>query len=164
MITVRIIEIPQMKVAYSGPLVDEKTFNRFNNWFSKYFAELECELTPRDFMLYNEEKQQTEWLFAMPENAAAGGAEGFQIIDYRFGLYAVASCRDADLDNAADWMATKSEIEDFVNKSELFELDYAASGRPARYPLFRIASPPRLIPLGVCEQDMYIPIALKSER
>lgn len=51
---IRIVELPPMAAAYSGPLTDGERFERFNEWFSAYHASLPCELAPRDFMRYNE--------------------------------------------------------------------------------------------------------------
>lgn len=56
MVNIRIVEIPPMKAAYSGPLTDEAAFEAFNNWFSGYHRALKYELFPRDFMWYNEHK------------------------------------------------------------------------------------------------------------
>ena len=81
---VRIIEIPKMKAAYSGPLTDEARFEAFNTWFSRFHAALPCELFPRDFMWYNERIGAQEWFYALggerrqipplPQRARAAGA------------------------------------------------------------------------------------------
>ena len=68
---IRIIELPRMKVVKSGPIRTEQAFNAFNKWFSDYHAALPCELSPRDFMWYNERKQATEWVYALPAPLAS---------------------------------------------------------------------------------------------
>lgn len=114
---IRIIELPRMKVVKSGPIRTEQAFNAFNKWFSDYHAALPCELSPRDFMWYNERKQATEWVYALPTGADETDCGGYAVEEFPFGLYAVAVCKDADLDEAADWMKTQQEIKDWVEKA-----------------------------------------------
>ena len=33
--SIRIVNLPEMKAVYSGPLTDGEKFEKFNNWFSK---------------------------------------------------------------------------------------------------------------------------------
>ncbi|MGN1025014.1 MAG: hypothetical protein ACI4P4_01290 [Faecousia sp.] len=155
---IRIIEIPPMKAVYSGPLTDDKTFEKFNNWFSLYHASLKNELYPRDFMWYNERTHAQEWFYALPAGADAEEIAEFTVTDLPAGLYAVAACLDADLDGAADWMKTREEVMDWVNKSSRFRLYRNEPGKPERYPMFHIVSPGRLIPTGISIEDLYIPI------
>ena len=129
---VRIIEIPAMKAVYSGPLTSEEKFESFNRWFSRYHASLAGELYPRDFMWYNERLGAQEWLYALP--------------------------RDADLDEAADWMKTREELMQWVESSGRFRLYRNGEGKPERYPMFHIVSPGRLIPRGISIEDLYMPI------
>lgn len=154
--SIRIMEIPPMKAVYSGPLTDEETFEKFNTWFSRYHASLKNELYPRDFMWYNERVGAQEWFYALP--AGAEEIPEFAVTDLPAGLYAVASCLDADLDGAADWMQTREEVMDWVNKSKRFRLYRNEDGKPERYPMFHIVSPGRLIPTGISIEDLYIPI------
>ena len=44
--SIRIVRLPTVKAAYSGPLTDEKKFEAFNDWFSAYHASLTNELYP----------------------------------------------------------------------------------------------------------------------
>ena len=155
---IRIIEIPPMKAVYSGPLTDEETFEKFNSWFSRYHASLTNELYPRDFMWYNERRGAQEWFYALPAGADAAEITEFPVTDLPAGLYAVAACLDADLDGAADWMKTREEVMDWVNKSSRFRLYRNEDGKPERYFMFHIVSPGRLIPTGISIEDLYIPI------
>ena len=88
MIRVRIIEIPKMKAAYSGPLHTSEEFEAFNDWFSKYHATLKYELYPRDFMWYNERLNVREWFYALPSHAEISDCGGFEICDLPSGLFA----------------------------------------------------------------------------
>lgn len=158
MIKVRIIEIPKMKAVYSGPLQTEKEFEAFNNWFSKYHASLKGELYPRDFMWYNERRGVREWFYALPAYADVKDCGGFKICDLPSGLFAVASCLDADIDKAEDWLKTRQELIDWISASKRFELYVNGEGKEERYPMFHIVSPGRMISSGVSIEDLYMPI------
>ena len=74
----------------------------------------------------------------------------------------MAVCKDADLDEAADWMKTQQEIKDWVEKSELFTLHVNAEGEEERYPMFHIVTPGWLQAKSFCLEDMYVPIHMKE--
>ena len=158
MIRIRIIEIPKMKAAYSGPLQTREEFEAFNDWFSKYHATLKYELYPRDFMWYNERLNAREWFYALPSDTDISDCGGFEICDLPSGLFAVASCLDADIDNAEDWLKTREELIDWVNSSEEFELYANDNKKEERYPMFHIISPGRLISSELSIEDLYMPI------
>ena len=107
---IRIVELPAVRAACSGPLTDEARFARFNDWFSRYHAAQPCELYPRDFMWYNERLGAQEWFYALPAGADERDTEGFPVVTLPHGLFAVAPCLDADLDGAADWMRTRDRL------------------------------------------------------
>ena len=157
----RIIEIPPMKVACSGPIRTMEQFSAFNEWFSAYHAALKCELAPRDFMWYNEKEDAREWIYALPDGASEADCGGFKVETFPFGLYAVGVCRDADLDEAADWLRTRQEIRDWVRSGELFRLHENGVDPGERYDMFRIVSPGWLQQKGYCTEDMYVPIYIK---
>lgn len=160
---VRIIEIPSMKAVYSGPLTDAEKFERFNEWFSEYHASLTNELYPRDFMWYNERIGAQEWFYALPAGAKTDQITDFQIVDLPSGLFAVASCLDADLDQAADWLKTRDELIRWVTSSERFHLYQNEAGKAERYPMFHVVSPGRMIPEGISVEDLYLPIEEKID-
>lgn len=155
---VRIIEIPTLRAVYSGPLTDEEKFERFNRWFSEYHASLSCELYPRDFMWYNERIGAQEWFYVLPHGAEKGGIPGYEIVNFPGGLFAVASCLDADIDQAVDWMQTYQALFRWATESDRFMPYENAPGKPERYPMFHIVSPGRLIPTGISMEDLYFPI------
>lgn len=162
MMKIRIIEIPKMKAVYSGPLNTNERFEAFNNWFSEYHASLKCELFPRDFMLYNERINEHEWFYALPADANVEDCGVFEIRDLPSGLFAVASCLDADIDQAEDWLKTREELINWVNESDRFELYCNTADTEERYPMFHIVSPGRMIPSGISIEDLYMPICEKS--
>ena len=161
MVNIRIVEIPEMKAVYSGPLTTGEAFEAFNNWFSRFHGSLKYELFPRDFMWYNERVGAQEWFYALPCDPAEVDCGGFEIRDLPAGLYAVASCLDADLDEARDWLSTREELIRWVKESEKFSLYENGDGRPDRYPMFHITSPGRLIPEGISIENLYMPIVEK---
>ena len=155
---IRIVEIPAMKAVYSGPLVENERFEAFNQWFSGYHASLKHELFPRDFMWYNERIGAQEWFYALPQDAEKTLTAPFEIVDLPCGLFAVASCLDADMDGAADWMNTREALIQWASNSKLFEPYENAEGKPERYPMFHIVSPGRLAESGISIEDLYLPI------
>ena len=161
--SVRSIEIPKMKAVFSGPLSSKEKFEKFVEWFSTYHASLECELFPRDFMWYNERLNVQEWFYALPANADLSSVIDYEIVDLPSGLYAAASCLNADLDAAKDWLSTREEIINWVNASDKFDLYVNGEGKEERYPMFHIVSPGRMIDMGVSIEDLYVPIEVKKD-
>lgn len=159
---IRIIEIPKMKAVYSGELSSQEKFEKFNQWFSNYHSSLPCELAPRDFMWYNERINAQEWFYALPQNADLSEITDYDIVDLPSGLYAVASCLDADLDKAADWLNTREKIMNWVKASDKFDLYINGEGKEERYPMFHIISPGWMIPEGISIEDLYVPIVKRN--
>lgn len=157
---IRIIELPEGKAVYSGPLKEPAAYERFIQWFSIYHASLKCELCPRDFMRFNEQKGYMEWFYVLPENAKVEGC-GFDIVPFLGGLYAVASCLDGDFDGGADWAATREELRKWVNESEHFKLWENGEGKSEQYPMFQIVSPGRMYDKKISIEDLFVPIEEK---
>lgn len=155
---IRIIELPCVKAVYSGPLTSGERFEAFVKWFSAYHALLTNELYPRDFMWYNERVGVREWFYALPAGAKPEDCCGFEIVDLPGGLFAVASCQDADFDEAADWLATREELIKWAAESEKFCLYENGEGKTERYPMFHIVSPHELYSEKISIEDLYMPI------
>ena len=158
---IRIIHLPEMKAVYSGPLTDIDTFNAFNDWFSAYHATLTNELYPRDFMWYNERIGAHEWFYALPAGAKEEDLGGFEVVDLPAGLFAVASCLDADLDNAADWMDTREALLKWAAESDKFQAHENGKDKKERYLMFHIVSPGNLQAEKISIEDLYLPIERK---
>lgn len=157
---IRILALPDMRAAYSGALVDGARFEAFNRWFSGFHASLRNELHPRDFMRYNERIGAREWFYALPEGECDAG--GFEMVTLPGGLFAVASCLNADLDGAADWMQTFEALRDWANASERFRPYQNGPGRPEKYAMFQIVSPGELMAEGISMEDLYFPIEVRA--
>ena len=158
MVTVRIVELKRVRAAYSGPLTDKAGFQAFANWFSAYHASLPQELFPRDFMWFNERIGAREWFYALPACAKMEDCGGFEVVDLPGGLFAVASCVNADLDGAADWLAVRAELHRWARESSLFRPYENGEGRRERYPMFHIVSPGEMYDEGISIEDLYFPI------
>lgn len=157
---IRIIELPAGEAVYSGSLQDPSVMQRFIQWFSAYHAALKCELCPRDFMRFNEQKGFMEWFYVLPENTEAPDCE-FETVPFSGGLFAVAPCLDGDFDGGADWYNTWEEIKQWVTDSGRFKLWENGEGRPERYPMFQIVSPGRMYASGLSIEDLFVPIEEK---
>ena len=162
MVSIRIVEIPRMKAVYSGPLTTAERFEAFNNWFNRFHASLQYELFPRDFMWYNERIGAQEWFYALPCDPSEVDCGEFEIRDLPNGLFAVASCMDADLDQGGDWLSTRDALIQWVKDSGKFTLYENRDGRTERYPMFHIVSPGKLIPEGISIENLYVPIEEKE--
>ena len=154
---IRIIKLPEMKAAYSGPLTDGQKFQDFVNWFSAYHASLTHELFPRDFMWYNERRGVREWFYALPAGAKEADCGGYEIVDLPGGLFAVASCINADFDQAADWLATREQLLDWAAASNQFKAHVNGAGKRERYPMFHIVSPGEMYAEHISIEDLYLP-------
>lgn len=159
---IRIIEIPKMQAVFSGPLSTPDAFEKFAKWFSTYHAALPCELFPRDFMWYNERLGVREWFYALPAHADLSKITDYEIVDLPSGLFAVASCLDADLDAAQDWLRTREEIIQWADSSDLFDVYRNEAGKAEKYPMFHIVSPSWTRPLGVSIENLYVPIEKRT--
>lgn len=155
---IRIIQLPNVKAVYSGPLTDRETFGQFMEWFSAYHASLSNELYPRDFMWYNERLGVREWFYALPANAKEEDCGGYAIVDFPGGLFAVASCTNADFDQAADWLSTREALLKWAAESSTFRPYENGEGKKERYPMFHIVSPGALYEEGISIEDLYLPI------
>lgn len=162
MINIRIVEIPKMKVVTSGPIRTEEAFIAFNNWWTSYDKKVMNKIGPRDFMWFNEREKATEWFYALPMPETGDNYGGYEVKDFEFGMYAVASNLDADCDRAKDWTNTQKLIEDYVRESEIFELSTIENDSCERYNMFHIITPQHYFErTGIHQQDMFVPIVYK---
>lgn len=106
--SVRIIEIPECKVVSSGVgMFGDGTLEKFDEWFSA----LPHSIYPKDFLHWDsssEEKQGFHWLYLYEEGLNVPAE--FDIIDFRGGLYAVAT----GIDQQTDMDTMKAEIHAFL--------------------------------------------------
>ena len=87
-ISVRIIELPAVKMARSG----SGDLGAFDKWWTSIAAQDKFGLFTRDFMWFNPQLNSLEWLYALPAGVTNTG--GYEVFDFPGGMYAVAACRD----------------------------------------------------------------------
>lgn len=101
---IRIYEMPDCKMASSGTgMFGEGKFGRFEKWFSSQ----KRGLFPKDFLF--QEGDDFHWLY-MYEDGMSVPPE-FDIIDFKGGLYAVAT----DIDQQTDMEEMNAELNKFLS-------------------------------------------------
>lgn len=147
---VRIYEMPNCKMVSSGiGMFGDGTLEEFMDWHSKQPRGV----YPLDFLLWddtNKEKQGFRWLYIYEEGMDV--PEGLSVIDFKGGLYAVAT----DIDQKTDMKVMKVEVDSFLNENG-FERD------TARSELGNIITTPRIQEaLGYEQMDYWTPIKVKK--
>lgn len=141
---IRILEIPDCKMVSSGiGMFGQEKFDRFDKWFSS----LPTDTYSKDYLYSTDEGFC--WLYRYSEGMEV--PEEFEIVDFRGGLYAVAT----DIDQHTDTGALSSETEQFVQK-------YGMEFDPTRPWMGNVITPPSAQELlGYEQMDYFIPIRKK---
>ena len=104
--SVRIYEMPACKMVSSGiGMFGEENFNIFDEWLSSQ----KCSLFPKDFLYWAGEG--FVWLYMYEDGMNV--PKEFEIIDFKGGLYAVAT----DIDQKTDMDLVNAEIDKFLSKN-----------------------------------------------
>lgn len=143
--SVRIYEMPACKMVSSGiGMFGEKNFNLFDEWLSSQ----KSSLFPRDFLCSAE--RGFVWLYLYEEGMSV--PKEFEIIDFKGGLYAVAT----DIDQKTDMKLMNIEVDRFLSENGL-ERDMLRSelGNIITSPLAREI-------MGYDQMDYYIPVKAKK--
>ena len=140
---VRIIEIPDCKVVSSGiGMFGQKKFDSFPEWF----ATLPRSVHPKDFLFWDKEANGFHWVYMYEDGMEV--PEAFEVIDFKGGLFAVAT----DIDNKTDVNAMYKAKDEFLS-SIGFERD---DSRPGLGNV--ITSPQAAEVMGYMQMDYYSPI------
>ena len=142
--SVRIYEMPDCKMVSSetGMFGDGK-LESFDNWFSRQ----KRSLFPKDFLFWD--GSGFRWLYLYEEGMDV--PKEFEIIDFKGGLYAVAT----DIDEKTDREAMKKDVDIFLDTNG-FERDLS------RKELGNvITSPAARKIMGYNQTDYYSPIKAK---
>ena len=143
--SIRILEMPSCKMVSSGiGMFGEEKFDRFNQWLSSQ----ERGLLPKDFLFF--ENGGFHWVYMYEEGMDV--PEEFEIIDFKGGLYAVAT----DIDQKTDTEQMKIEVALFLKESG-FERD---DSRPELGNI--ITTPIIKKTLGYDQMDYYTPIKVRE--
>ena len=151
---VRIIELPPVRMARSGG----GDLDAFDRWWSGVAAQDRFSLFPRDFMWFNPELNNLEWLYALP--AGQEDAGGHAVFDFPGGLYAVAPC----VDDEPEINRTSELLHAWVAQSDRFaEATAANDPRQPRYEMGHVVSPKNAREtLGHHQMDLFVPIVCRS--
>jgi len=138
---IRIIEIPDCKMVSSGiGMFGEEKFSGFHEWFSS----LPKTIFPNNFLF--SDGGGFHWIYVYHESMDT--PEGYDIIDFKGGLYAIAT----DIDGQTDIVALDAERDEFL-KANGFEVDESRSrlGNVITSPLAQEV-------MGYSQMDYYTPI------
>jgi hypothetical protein len=150
LIFVRIIEIPPVKMARSG----SEDLGAFDQWWSADYNQRKNQLCPQDFMWFNPQLGNLEWLYVLPEGLT--DTSGYEVFDFPGGWYAVAACKDED----AEIEKTTRQIHSWIEGSGIFEKAPESSGR---YEMGHVITPQNAKEiLGYHQMDVFIPIVTKG--
>lgn len=142
---VRIYEIPACKMVSSQcGMFGDGALELFDEWFSL----LPRTMFPKDFLWFDKARNGFVWYYIYDE--AMSIPDGFDIVDFPGGLYAVAT--DIDGQDNKDPL---NAIADFIHKKACFEVD------PSRQSLGNIITPPAAADaMGYNQMDYYTPIRI----
>ncbi len=143
---IRIVELPAARMASSlGHDLDE-----FDAWWSALDKARSDKFYPRDFMYFDKKMNDLVWLYALPATDIDTG--GFQLVDFKGGLFAVAVSIDRD---DVDGERVYGEIQAWIKESGCFSLDETED----RLSLFHvITSDEAASKMGYRQLDIYVPI------
>ena len=141
---IRIIEIPDCKMVSSGVVTfGEEKFVNFHKWFSS----LPRSIHAKDFLFgEGDGDEKLHWLYLYEDGLDV--PEEYDIVDFKGGLYAVAT----DIDQRTDVAAMEAAVERFLRENG-FERDDSRQG------LGNISTPPLASEvLGYMQMDYWFPI------
>ena len=144
--SIRIIEIPDCKMVSSGVgMFGEEKFDGFAKWFSS----LPPTMHPQDYLSATfDEKGEFNGMIWYYVYDGVNAPEGYDIVDFKGGLYAVTT----DIDQRTDIAAMDTEIHAFLAANNL-EQD------PSRPRLGHIiSSPSAQKALGYSQMDYFMPV------
>lgn len=147
---VRIIELPPVSMVRSG----RGDLEAFNQWWSALDRQRQPNLGPHDFMWFNPELGNLEWLYVLPEGLT--DTAGYEVFSFPGGLYAVAACQDED----TDIEQTAKLIHQWIEQSAIFAEAPAASGR---YEMGHVVTPLNAKEkIGYHQMDLFVLIVYKK--
>ena len=157
----RIFEFPKCKMVSSGyckmdedPFAENGKMKLFENWWAEYDKKRTDRWFMRDFIMEGGEGQTIIWFYAVPDNAVIDCE--YEVIDFEGGLYASDI---AVLGNSDDEQRVYGAIKEWVNNSDVFELDE----RPGHYDLSHGINPNLEKVMGYSQLEIYVPIRLRKK-
>ena len=142
--SVRIIEIPDCKMVSSGVgMFGEEKFDGFAAWFSS----LPPTMHPQDYLSATPEGMVWYWVYD-----GVNAPEGYDIVDFKGGLYAVTT----DIDQRTDITAMDAAIHEFLGANNL-EQDHS---RPRLGHIITTPSAQKI--LGYNQMDYFMPVKARA--
>lgn len=141
--SVRIYEIPNCRMVSSPVgMFGQEAFDAFDAWLSKQPRGI----FPRDFLTWDEEGRGFRWLYLYKDGMDVPAP--MQIINFKGGLYAVAT----GVDQQTDKPAMDKAVEEFLGQNSLVRDD-------SRPEMGNIITPPAARDiLGYEQMDYYYPV------
>ncbi|MDR0300977.1 MAG: hypothetical protein LBI04_01535 [Treponema sp.] len=151
----RIIEIPDFRAVSSGSQPFDKLFadDGFDKWMTKNkHLWRDCFYADHDFMWHEKEEEAT-WIWAVKDNVTAAECTPYELIDFKGGMYAVAT---ADENDNEDLNAVVGDMQKWIADSSIFEMDV-----PPRYGMGHMVGVDLTKALGWAQQEIFLPIKYK---
>ena len=150
---IKIVEIPASKMVSSGG------FNFGDEAMERFVRDIltrHKDIFPRDFMWHKPSTGKIYWYVSIMNLDI--DTKDFEIVDFEGGFYAVATAIDPD-DGSPDMGQTIQEVEEWVRKSDFFELDY----RDDHQMLTHMPAPQTKSIMGYAQLEIFIPIKTKTK-
>lgn len=129
-----IVDFNPCRMVTSGPLSDEKDFNKFDSMWMRLGSRIADKINPRDFMYQDEEHKKPVWLFLLEDWMSEADTDGYEIITFDGGLFAAVY---ADSWEYNEYERVYKGIKTWLARQEHLELDDASG----RYLLNHFAGP-----------------------
>ena len=165
-------KMPPCRMVTSGfihgdPQIDEKA-QRFGDMWNRLAERIADKIHDRSFMYHDREHSDKEfpykmvWLFMLEDWMTEADTEGFEIITFPGGWFAVAL---ADSEELSEWDRVYKGIKAWLARQEHFELDCSLEGS-GRNELFNYAGKQsaQLVEWNYVKTRYYIPIKTTEKR
>lgn len=156
---VRVIKLPKCKMVCSGvqknfDFSENGELGKFGYWWTEKDKNRHDKFFARDFLWYDAAADGLNWGYFVYDGL---DTDGYEVIDFEGGYYAVASYKDGD---EKDNMNTYNYLVEWAKNSNGFDFDTSRPG------LGQIVSPPddeAKKALGYEQMDCYVPIKIRAD-
>ncbi|MCL1887380.1 MAG: hypothetical protein FWF96_00725 [Kiritimatiellaeota bacterium] len=129
-----LVEMPPCRMATSGVMADDDTFNRFHAMWPRLAARIADKINPRDFMYLEGEHDKPVWMFMLEDSMTEADTDGFEIITFPGGLFAAVL---ADNWEKSEYERVRNGVNAWLSRQEHVVLDE----RDGRRVMFHFAGP-----------------------
>lgn len=154
-----IVEMPPCRMVTSGLLEDDNELNRFDAMWMRLGSRIADKINPRDFMYHDDEFNKNVWLFLIEDWMTEADTEGYKIITFDGGLFAVAIAESWEYN---EYDRVYKGIKAWLKRQEHLELDEGAN----RHLLYHFAGPhsAQMKEWNYGKVRYFVPIKLKEEK